>query len=385
MLLPILHKYDTKGNKRIWSVDEIQEGDTSFTTRTGIEGGKMTVKVKTCTQTRDHKTMYDAVVAKARSEWTKKYNSGMKCDDGDQGEVLFPISPTLASEYNPDEHWRSGSEYYVQYKYDGVLCIGTLQNDGTVLLHSRGREEWPFCEHVRRDIAVLMRLLPKGSYHLVGELYIHDTPLENIISIVRGKDSVIHEMNPKLQYIVYDLVDAYPSDGKTYIPYKYRLQLLQRMFDISRSSISSTVLAPIIGIAKCSSDADELLRKAESEKYEGIILRHPDMMYFRRIKYRNPLLLKYKSFHDCETTIVGARCGKNSHDKCILFIVELDGIQFTVTPRGSLQERKDMWDDYCSHPDKYVGKRYTIRYPCKNSYGIPKFSIGICIRPDADQ
>lgn len=379
--LPTLYKFDSAGKVRIWKVQVNLEDDTYITTA-GVEGTKNPIiKVKRVKPNKNQ-SMEDALNFKAKSEWNKKKQSGaMKPKEELNEGILFPISPTLATKYTEDI-WKKnkGASCYVQYKYDGLLAIATVR-DGIVMLHSRGREQWNFCNHIKEAVVTMMNKLPhylnKNEFHLVGELYIHGTELEHINSIVQGKDGIMHERNSEVKYIIYDLAD----DPTMKMVYDDRLKLLQALFH--NNKYDCIQLAPIIGNVDNHEDAKMLLDKAEKEGYEGIIIRNPDMIYHRKNRYKNPLLMKYKNFFDEEVTITGASCGKNSHEGCILFIVKLDDEklpEFTVTPRGDLQTRRDLYDEYLEDPKQFIGKKYTIRYPEKNSYGIPKFAIGVSLR-----
>lgn len=385
-VLPVLYKRDSHGKVRYWQV-ECGKGNTgdahgTYVTRSGMEGGKETVLCKRIAPVKNQ-TTEEAVAFKMQSEWNKKRISGAMLlkQELDLAPEMFPISPTLATKYDPQKHWVDCAGYIAQYKYDGVFCIASWR-DGSVVLYSRGREPWEFCDHVREQLRILFSLMKNPEdYHLVGELYIHGVELEKLISIVRGKDGVVHPDNPKIRFVAYDLIDP---DAK--YRYEERAIMLESMFRMRPQP--NIVLAPTIGHPTDHQQAAALLEKAEADGYEGLVLRHPDMIYHRRIKYRNPLLLKYKSFGDEEVEIVSAVCGKNAHDRCILFVVKLlsdeDKPPFTVTPKGTLNERRKMWDQYNEDPSTFVGKLYTIRYTEKNSFGLPKFAVGICFRPKKD-
>jgi ATP-dependent DNA ligase len=375
MSFPVLYKKDSNGKTRLWKIEVFND---YYVTSYGIEGGKITVGKKSVKQVKG-KTLEETVLSNCNSEWNKKRVNGAMLlrEELEEDKEIFPISPNLAVKYDNKKHFKKETSYIVQYKYDGLFCIASLLKNGKIVLNSRGREEYNFCNGVRETLSVLLTKIPE--YHFVGELYIHEKSLENIISIVRGKDGVIDPLNSQVNFIVYDLID--PPDRK--YTYNQRIKILETIF--SNCDLPFVKLAPIIGKANNHEDTQTLLTKAESDGYEGIVLRHPDMLYYRKTKYRNPMLIKYKSFEDTEVTITGAKCATNNHEGCILFVVKLDELEpFTVTPKGDLEYRRNLWNDYNKNPNKYVGKKYTIRFFEKNSYGIPKFAVGMGIREQYD-
>jgi DNA ligase-1 len=55
----------------------------------------------------------------------------------------------------------------------------------------------------------------------------------------------------------------------------------------------------------------------------------------------------------------------------------MNGEQFTVRPRGSLEKRREMYND----GDTFLNKKLTVRYQeLDPTTGIPRFPVGIEIR-----
>jgi ATP-dependent DNA ligase len=379
-IMPVLYKKDAHGNTRFWSVMSIasDDGEDQYTTSSGILGGT----VKNFTKTLTKSELKSGLQFKMQSEWNRKLKTGMstnKEDDQNSRSPLFPISPTLATDYSPP--LPVGQSYTVQYKYDGVLCIGSLR-DGIPMLHSRGREPIPFCSHILREVkTILSQISDKWNpeeFHLVGELYIHGLPLEHLTSVVRGKNGVMDPKNPDVRYIVYDLVTSHEEHT-----YSIRKKMLDLLFLKNNKSSSVVLLAPTIAEG-CTGSEDEvstLIQHAEELGYEGVVLRHPDMLYYRRIRYRNPSLIKAKSSMDKEVPIVGASEANNNQQGCILFQVQDEqGREFTVTPMGELEERRELWKKFQENPSQFLGKLYKIKYNSCNSYGVPKFARGLGFR-----
>ena len=58
------------------------------------------------------------------------------------------------------------------------------------------------------------------------------------------------------------------------------------------------------------------------------------------------------------------------------------GEEFTCRPRGSIEERKEDYQNYLENPSDYIGKLYTVRFQEKYENDIPRFPVGISIRYD---
>ena len=58
-----------------------------------------------------------------------------------------------------------------------------------------------------------------------------------------------------------------------------------------------------------------------------------------------------------------------------------DGLPFDVSPKGSVEERADMFKNL----DKYIGENLTIKFQGRTSDNIPRFPVGLRIRPKFDK
>jgi DNA ligase-1 len=116
----------------------------------------------------------------------------------------------------------------------------------------------------------------------------------------------------------------------------------------------------------------EELSRVEGLGGEGLMLRRPKSMYEVG---RSSSLLKVKTFHDAEATIVGHAAGTGKHKGRLgALIVELaDGTRFNVGTGFSDAERDD--------PPK-VGAVITFRYQELSKDGVPRFPSYIGERLD---
>lgn len=395
MELERLYKIDSNGKKRIWYV--VVHPDR-YVTYTGMVGGKIQEKEYPVEASDNGNKKYrkqeDKALFKAQSAWNSKRTKGgmvteSELSEGGDVKSIYPISPILAHPYKGIDGLTNGTgEWLVQYKYDGLRCIASLVG-GNVELHSRGRKEWPFLPLIRDEGKKILSCLPPG-WHLDGELYVHGKSTEYLISLVRGEGGKPHQDNNIVTYMVYDLVDP---DGR--VLGSDRQRLLKALIPPNR--FDRIRLAPIIGTIEANKEGgnpstisdekiQQLLKDAEGDGYEGIMLRGTAMIYKRGLGIRSPLLLKVKNFKDEEVTIIGCDKGKAAHEGCMVFEVMTDtGHKLYVSSHGSLEHRKLLWQQHESEEKKFIGLRYTIKYKELNPYGVPKFAVGVGFRDPADE
>jgi DNA ligase-1 len=110
-----------------------------------------------------------------------------------------------------------------------------------------------------------------------------------------------------------------------------------------------------------------------AEGYEGIMLRNKEGTYSNA---RSVHLQKYKHFFDTEVEIVGFKSGEGLEENCIIWECLYKGKTFSCRPRGTREERMELFQN----GQKYIGKQLTIRYQEETDQGLLRFPIGICLR-----
>ena len=110
-----------------------------------------------------------------------------------------------------------------------------------------------------------------------------------------------------------------------------------------------------------------------AEGYEGIMLRNKEGVYSNA---RSAHLQKYKEFTDMEVEIVGFKEGEGLEEGCIVWLCKLNDKQFACRPRGTREERMELFQN----GGKYIGKQLTVRYQEKTDDGLLRFPVGIAIR-----
>ena len=82
-------------------------------------------------------------------------------------------------------------------------------------------------------------------------------------------------------------------------------------------------------------------------------------------------------FEDDEFEIVGFKEGVGNDKGTIVFkCITKEGVSFDCRPRGTVEYRKELFDD----GENLIGKPLTVRYQGYGSQGAPRFGVGISIR-----
>jgi len=365
--LPALQGDTLTGKTKLWSIEvRHQDGYGIIVTTHGYKDGKMQVNEKVITEgknigKKNETTPFDQAVAEARTAWTKKRESSYAAIDESDEEVTrgkgiddsVPL-PMLAHDYN-----KRGKSIqfpcFVQKKFDGTRCVGVPQNG----LFSRNRKSYPHLDHI---VAELNRLPP--TMILDGELYSDTLTFQEIVGLVKRETLKAgdEEKQQQIQFHVYDLINEMP-----YVQRYANLQLLFRRYKFKHLVLVKT--------EHCESEEKmkEMHAQYVTDGYEGIMLRNKDGMYANN---RSVHLQKYKEFFDMECEIVGFKDGEGAEAGCVIWICELDGKTFSCRPRGTREEREELFEKGAD----FIGNKLTVRYQEKTDDGLLRFPVGIAIR-----
>jgi DNA ligase-1 len=334
----------------------------------GYEDGAVTVKEKKIESgknlgKKNATTAAEQAASEARSAWDKKKTGGYaeSLDDAhvpgvaDAAAVAAheAILPMLAHDYS-----KRGKDIkfpcYVQAKLDGVRCI--FKNG---VLTSRQGKVFPDMEHITTDLEGVELVLD-------GELYSDTLTFQQFVGLVRKKKHNAAEkvLLRQVKYWVYDCVNDEPFEN--------RIETLWEMF--GERSYDHIKLLP----------TDECKTKAElkgfhdrfvAEGKEGLIIRNKAGLY--QLAARSKDLQKFKEFEDAEFTVVEYTDGVGSEKGLVIWVCETeDKKKFSVRPRGTHEERAELFED----AESYVGKKLTVRYQELTEDGIPRFPVGIAFR-----
>jgi ATP-dependent DNA ligase len=360
MILPKLYKRTSGGSTQEWliSVNKHDDGYSIDTEYGLIDGAKQYSQVVITKGKNVGKKNETTVKEQAESEALSKWNK-----QKDKGYSESSDEITLAEKMNkkPMKANDFGSckiQYpcYMQPKLDGNRCIAAKEN-GVIALTSRGNKPIKGAEHIAAE---LKDLLSDGDI-IDGELYIHNTSLEKLNSLIKKKQAD----SKKLKYCVYDCI----TPG----PYSVRQQRLQTLFPANYKTIELVKTVVVNNEA----EVMEVFREFRNEGYEGGMIRHGPDEY--KAGYRSNSLLKVKEWKDDEFEIVDVVEGEGKFKGLgIIELVTKEGYRFKATPLGDESRRRE----YFNNRKNYIGKFGTVEYfeYTNTDKPVPKMANFKCIR-----
>lgn len=291
------------------------------------------------------------IEANAKRKMDKGYHV-----NGEAAPKKLPL-PMLAHNYEKRSHnieWPC----FLQPKLDGVRMLF----DGKRGWSRQGKD------FITEVIQHLQCDLPEGIV-LDGELMLdhNDYTFQETMKIVkkyRGDDA------PKLEYHVYDIVDETKTFQERHELLNQTWRALQEASPIAIHWVTTTEAVDEKGMHHWHGIWTE-------EGYEGIMLRNRDALYTPG--HRSTGLQKYKHFIDDEYEIVNVMQGQAKEEGCAIFVCKTPaGSLFNVRPKGTVAERREMYDNRT----ELVGQMLTVKYQNLSDDGIPRFPVGIAIQPD---
>ena len=337
-------------------------------------------------------------------------------DDGESAIPAGPFLPMLAQTFDPAD-LAAGTKKkkvikfpcFVQPKLDGLRCVSyvtrTADDATAVCLQSRTGAFFTGLPHIAAALRPYLSQHP--NIVIDGELYTDQMPFEELAGLIKKKkitESDVARLK-KVKYHVYDIYDYTRHD----MPYSERLGLLagavRRCGCVANDAFHSSG-TPVAGAASsgrmlrsadttvvATEDAAAAVVLVRTEKvavlaefrqlfaefvevgYEGIMLRNAAGVY--RANYRSNDLQKYKEFLEDEYRIIDFTQGEGRDAGAVIWVCETaDGKEFSVRPRGTMEQRRDWFNDGAS----YIGKNLTVVYQELTEEGKPRFPIGKAVR-----
>jgi len=205
---------------------------------------------------------------------------------------------------------------------------------------------------------------------LDGEIYAHGEDFQTNTKLLKkyrpgeSEALVLH---------AYDLIDLTHLDA----PWRQRHQNLLK-FSENFTAGGPLEVVPTEQVA--SQEAVYERHAAYLEQgFEGAIVRLLDAPY--ELGKRSNCLLKVKSFQDEEFQIVSVSDGVGKFEGCAIFrCVTPEGKEFDVTPKGTMEERAEMYQQ-C---DTYIGQLLKVQFFEKTQDGLPRFPVGLGVRMPED-
>ena len=299
---------------------------------------------------------YTQAIADAKSLHQKQVDKGYVTNLKDWKEPEFPM---LAHPFEKRKH-KIKYPCYVQRKFNGVRCFAKRVSESEMTYMSRGGKFYDTLDHLT---PLFLEVLEVGDI-VDGEIYIHGVTFQEIIRRVKK----LRPESITLQFHAYDFIPL----GNPKVKYNTRKDILEGKF---KNKYPEIVVCETLQVA----NEEEIKHYHDlwvMDGYEGIIIRNSNGHY--SFSNRSVDLQKYKEFIDDEFKIVGGtQATESTHAGCVKFICDAkNGETFSVYPKGTLEERRQMFIDL----DKYIGKELTVRYQETSEAGTPIFGVGICIR-----
>jgi DNA ligase-1 len=319
--------------------------------------------------------------------------------DGDNASFTRPFLPMLAQTFDPAD-LEAGSKKkkvikfpcFVQPKLDGLRCVSYATrsaNDLVVCLQSRTGAFFTGLPHIAAALRPYLSQHP--NIVIDGELYTDQMPFEELAGLIKKKKITAADVErlKKVKYHVYDIYDHQRYD----MPFVERIGLLAAAVrrcgcvanDTSTASSgrilrSDTEAAAVVVLVRTEkiavlSEFRQLFAEFVESGYEGIMLRNAAGVY--RANYRSNDLQKYKEFMEDEYRITGYTQGEGRDAGAVIWLCETaDGKDFTVRPRGTMEQRRAWFNEGGS----YIGKNLTVIYQELTEEGKPRFPVGKSVR-----
>jgi DNA ligase-1 len=361
-VLPVLYHQGSHGKLYSWRV--WTESNLLCVEYGTVDGEKSTSKKEISGKNigKSHETTpQQQAMKEAVALWNKKKKGKYRETINETERPVF--LPMLAHDWNKQKKLPE-FPLDVQPKLNGVRCLAYWDEDGVHLM-SRGGDPW-FIPHIEEE---LNRYRLPGLV-LDGELYVHDTSLQQIIHLVKNP-----ELSEPVEYRVFDVL--WPDDLE--LSWTERYQELEFMFDDSEYFKDSKINIVRARTVKSEQELYKILSQYERDGYEGIIVRTHQGKY--KLGHRSRDLLKLKNFKDAEFKIVGWYEATGNDKGTVCWVCAIDnGDTFRVRPMGTRDERANLLRD----AESYVGQFLTVKYQDLTDDGIPQFPVGIAIRDKRD-
>jgi DNA ligase-1 len=431
---PKLYAQDKNGKIKVWAAAVLTDkGSATARITHGYINGKQQVAYRDCDAGKNigrsnETTPLEQCISETRRKWTDKKEkeayteikpadcgegygdisgNNYDDDDDDDGESAAaipagPFLPMLAQTFDPaTADLAAGTKKkkvikfpcYVQPKLDGLRCVSyvtrTANNAATaVCLQSRTGAFFTGLPHIAAALRPYLSQHP--SVVIDGELYTDQMPFEELAGLIKKKkitESDVARLK-KVKYHVYDIYDHAQHD----MPYSERMGVLaaavRRCGCVANDTLtasgrmlrSDTDAAAVVVLVRTEkvavlSEFRQLFAEFVEAGYEGIMLRNAAGVY--RANFRSNDLQKYKEFLEDEYRIIDFTQGEGRDAGAVIWVCETaDGKEFSVRPRGTMEQRRDWFNDGGS----YIGKNLTVVYQELTEEGKPRFPVAKAVR-----
>jgi len=388
--LETLYKLDLNNSFRFWRISHILEEDEHYLfIEHGVDGGAIVSSKNKIVENNSGRSIKQQGELEARSRYKDKFREGYRPQGViDSNDKIDRVEPMLANKWiSKTEFDKRKKEYKskvtlkdlsvgfkkasypcgCQPKLDGIRAMARYNTDNTISLLSRGRNnEFAFLDHIKNELKEFYPYLPCDVI-IDGELYKHDWKFEYLTSVVKTSKNKKND-NKEVEYHIFDFMDKSK-------PYSERHKILNEAYESYIKNNTETKLKIVeYVIVEKDEDVEECHKIYFEKGYEGVMIRDLKSKYTHG---RSNNILKYKTFIDEETEVIGVENAKGTEEgKAILKVRDERGNEFSIRMRASFEERIKWLKD----PSLVIGKNVTIRYQELSTYNVPRFPVGVAIR-----
>jgi len=276
-------------------------------------------------------------------------------------KIIPNLIPTfdvaLATPFEDVEVDFATDTWYASRKLDGVRCLGIVDENGKVSLWSRQGNQFETLKKVEDEIASLglTDVVFDGEICLTNKDGSDD--FQGVMKQIRKKDHTID--NPK--YLIFDLVTGQEFEDKIgFRDYSVRYHTLRNLIINKGMKHLELVHQSIVMDRK---HYIEQMENADANKWEGLILRKNRVYEGKRTKN----MLKCKSFHDAEYTVIDLEFGpfrmienglEITKDILSNVVIEHKGNKVSVGSGFTIEER----EFFKANPNEILNKVITVKY-----------------------
>lgn len=355
--LPLLYKSNNNGKIQEWECFIEHHKDYSIIKVVfGQQNGKKQIKETIIKNGKNlnKKNKTDHISQsqnEAKSKWSKQQDKGYSLT----GKKEF--LPMLAKKFE-DQQKNLVYPCYIQPKLDGFRNTISWEN-GRAVGRSRKGKEWKTIDHILKTISEYLEKNPNIIPD--GEIFTKEISFQQICSAIKRDEP--NEKSLLSEFHCYDLFDKNNPD----LTFKERLGLIP---DLPHPFVKVETF-----VCNNLKEIFDYHKRFISEGYEGSIIRNSHGIY--KIDARSSDLLKLKDFQDAEYRIVDKTIDKNN--ECVFVCVDEKLREtFSCKPEGTHEERMEYY--YADN----IGKLLTIRFFELTDKGLPRFPVGVGIRPEGD-
>lgn len=357
--LETLYGLSRIGKIKQWTawVEQNDDDTAMLNIETGYVGGKIRLIPKLIKKgknigKKNETTPFQQALSEAQSSWNKKRNKNYEPELIDPNNYIPRVMlPMLAKD--PDAG-KIVYPCYIQPKLNGICDL--TEDISTILHHSRGGKNFEAVGHLDQFILDLNAPAP-----LHGELYKHGWSLQKISSYSKKIKPDSH----LLEYWIYDI--AWLN-----MPFEDRITWLMKNIPANENCPVKYTPTHIVNNKE---EAKQLHDYFVQMGFEGAVLKNKNGMYI--YEFRSKDIEKMKDFIDAEFEIIGGKEGVGIDTGCIIYRCKTkDGLEFDVRPKGTVEERQELFKDL----PNVIGEMLTVRFPELTDSGIPSQPIGIVVR-----